>query len=136
MGIEYKNLNGITLVLPARPSFVCTLVGLNLPEISSEEIDDTDLSSTIKRSFAGKVIDAGELGLTIRYVPSLIIPLAQPDELFRILFPLAPGQTVNGKYEFFAHFTKQSLPKAGNSDRSTMDLSAQVNTLPSWTEGS
>lgn len=136
MPAEYKNLNGITLALPARPGLILTLVSLDLPEISTTEIDDTDLTSTVKKTFAGNVKDPGELAATVRFVPGTAIPVGATDELIRITMPLLTGQTTAGKYEFTGHITKMGRPKAANDGRTEVSISVKCNTDLTWTEGS
>lgn len=133
--LEYKNLNGIGLAFPARPSLIMSLIGLALPDLSTTEIDDTDLSSTIKKSFAGAVKDAGEVSITVRFQPGLVIPVGAVDELVRITFPLLTGQATAGKYEFQGHITKMGRPKAGNDTRSEVTLTIKANTDLVWTDG-
>lgn len=135
MPTEYKNLNGITLALPSRPSFVVTLIGLDLPEETTTEIDDTDLTSTVKKSFAGPVLDVGEIGATIRFNPDVAVPIGQIDELVRVTMPLITGQVTAGKYEFQGHISKMSRPKASNDGRSEVAVTIKVNTKPTWTAG-
>jgi hypothetical protein len=132
---EYKNLNGILLTLPSRPSFVSTLIGLGLPDQATTEIDNTDLSSSVKVSFAGPVLDCGELSVTIRFTPDIAVPIGQVDELIRVTMPLLTGQSTAGKYEFQGHISKMTAPKAANDGRSEVGLTMQVNTKPVWTAG-
>jgi hypothetical protein len=136
MPSEYKNLNGITMSLPARVGLVLTLISLDLPELSTTEIDDTDLSSTIKKSFAGNVKDAGELAATVRFVPGTAIPVGAADETVRVTMPLLTGQTTAGKYEFVGHITKMGRPKAANDGRSEVAITIKCNSDLTWTEGS
>jgi hypothetical protein len=136
MPAEYKNLQGTTLTLPARPGLVLTLTNLKLPDLTSTEIPDTDLSSTVMRSVSATIFDAGEVTGTIRYVPGTAIPVGQVDELVRITLPLLTGQSVAGKWEFTGHLTKATAPEASNDGRSTRDITIKVNTLPVFTEGS
>lgn len=135
MPLEYKNLNGITLSLPSRPSFVSTLIGLDLPEETTTEIDNTDLSSSVKVTFAGPVLDVGEVGATIRYTPDVVVPIGQTDELVRITMPLLAGQVTAGKYEFQGHISKHSRPKAANDGRSEVGVTIKVNSKPVFTAG-
>jgi hypothetical protein len=132
---EYKNLNGITFSMPGRPSFVTTLIGLGLPDQATTEIDNTDLSSQVKSSFAGPVLDCGELSITIRYTPDIAIPIGQVDELIRVTHPLLAGQVTAGKQEFQGHISKMTAPKAANDGRSEVGVVIQVNTKPVWTAG-
>lgn len=133
---EYKNLNGITLTFPNRAGLVLTLIGLEMPSLSTTEIDDTDLSSVLKKTFAGKVLEGGEVMATVRYLPGLPIPVGALDELVRITMPLLTGQTTAGKYEFLGHISKMDRPKAANDGRSEVGLTIQVNSDFAWTEGS
>jgi hypothetical protein len=132
---EYKNLNGIGLTLPSTPSFVVTLIGLDLPEEATTEIDDTDLSSTVQKSFAGPVINAGEVGAVVRYHPDVAIPLGSVDETVRITLPLLSGQVTAAKYEFQGHISKMTRPKAANDGRSEVGITIKVNTRPVFTAG-
>jgi hypothetical protein len=133
MPTEYKNLNGILLSMPSRPSFVVTLIGLDLNEETTTEIDNTDLTSTIKKSFAGPVLDVGEVSATIRYTPDIAVPVGQIDELVRITLPLLTGQTVAAKYEFQGHISKMSRPKAANDGRSEVGITIKVNSATTFT---
>lgn len=132
---EYKNLNGITLTLPSRPSFVVTLIGLDLPEESTTEIDDTDLTSTVKKTFAGPVLDVGEVAAVVRFTPDVAIPIGQVDELVRITLPLLTGEATAGKYEFQGHISKMGRPKASNEGRSEVAVTIKVNSKPTFTAG-
>lgn len=133
---EYKNLNGITVTAPARPSLVLTLIGLDLNEESTTEIDDTDLASVVKTSFAGPVLDAGEIGMVVRFKPDIEIPLGKVDETWRIELPLLAGQSTKGKFEFTGHITKRGKPKASNDGRSEVAVAVKCNSLLVWTAGS
>ena len=133
---EYKNLNGTTLTMPARVGLILTIIGLDLPELSTTEIDDTELGSTIKKSFAGKVLDAGEVSATVRFVPGTAIPVGADDETVRITLPMLSSQTTAGKYEFTGHITKMGRPKASNDGRSEVSITIKCNSDPVWTEGS
>ena len=135
MPLEYKNLNGITLSFPSRPSLIMTLIGLDLPEETTTEIDNTDLSSTVKTSFAGPVLDVGELAVVVRYTPDVAIPIGQVDELVRVTMPLLTGQSTAGKYEFQGHISKHGRPKAANDGRSEVSITVKVNTKPTFTVG-
>jgi len=133
---EYKNLNGITLSLPARVGLILTVIALDLPELSTTEIDDTDLTSTIKKTFAGKVLDAGEMSATVRFVPGTTIPVGADDETVRVTMPMLSSQTTAGKYEFTGHITKMGRPKASNDGRSEVSITIKCNSDPVFTEGS
>jgi len=57
------------------------------------------------------------------------------DEVIRITLPLLTGQTTAGKLEFSGHISKLGRPKASNEGRSTADITIQVNSDLTWTEG-
>jgi hypothetical protein len=135
MAQEFKNLNGTVLSFPARPSLLLILITADLPSLSTQEIDDTDLTSTVKKTFAGKVIDAGEFSCVVRFKLGETIPVGAADETIRVTLPLLTGQTTAGKYEFTGHITKMGLPKASNEGRATVDITIKVNSIPVATEG-
>lgn len=132
---EYKTLAGITLTAPGRPSLVMSLISLKLPEFASQEIKDTDLSSTAEKSFAGAVKDYGEVSGVARYKPAMAIPLGQDDEVFRITYPLVGSQTVAGTLDFIGHFTKAGSPEATTDGRAEAPFTIKVNSKPIFTEG-
>lgn len=135
MPSEYKNLHGLTLTFPARPSLTLTLITADLPETTTKEIPDTDLSSTVDKSIASALLEAGELSATVRYVPGAAIPVGAADETVRLTMPLLTGQSTAGKYEFTGHITKMGLPKATNDGRAEVSIVVKCNSLPVWTEG-
>jgi hypothetical protein len=132
---EYKNLHGTTLSFPARATLLLTLISADLPEISTKEIPDTDLGSTVDKSIASALQEAGEFSAVVRYVPGLTIPVGAADETVRITFPMLTGQTVAGKYEFTGHITKMGLPKATADGRAEVTITIKCNSIPTWTEG-
>jgi hypothetical protein len=133
---EYKVLNGATLSMPARPSFNPTLIDFTLPSREYAEVPDTDLGSSVDRAVAGKVLKAGDITATIRYVPGTAIPVGQAEETIRITMPLLTGQTTAGKYEFTGWIKKHDLPEGKSDQRAVVSLTIRANTDPVWTEGS
>jgi hypothetical protein len=135
MPSEIKSLNGATLSMPARPSFTPSVIDFTLPSREYAEVPDTDLSSTVDRAIAGKVIKVSDMTVTIRYVPGTAIPVGQAEETIRITAPLLSGQTTAGKYEFTGWIKKHDLPEGKSDQRTVVTLTIRANTDPVWTEG-
>lgn len=139
MPTERKYLAGATVTLPARPSISLSVIDFTQPDRTSDEIDDTDLSSTVKKSFSGNVVDEGEVSLTVRYFPGTTDPatlIPHADETVRITYPLLSGESTAAKWEFTGHLTKVTGVKAGMSDRATAVITIKVNSKPVFTAGS
>jgi hypothetical protein len=139
MPTERKYLAGSTVTLPSRATLSLTVIEFTQPDRASDEIDDTDLSSTVKKSFSGNVVDEGELALTVRYFPGTTDPgslIPHADETVRITYPLQAGETTAAKWEFTGHFTKVTGIKVGTSDRATASITVKVNSKPVFTAGS
>ena len=132
---EYKSLNGATLSMPARPSFVPTVIDFTLPSVEYAEVPDTDLSSTADRAVPGKVAKISDMTVTIRYVPGTAIPLGSAEETIRITAPLLAGQATAGKYEWTGWIKKHDLPEGKSDQRTVATLTVRCNTVPVWTEG-
>jgi hypothetical protein len=135
MATEYKTLAGLTLSAPGRPSFLLTVISVKLPSTASQEIADNDLSSTVAKSFAGAVVDYGEVSGTARFKPGLTIPVAQPDEPWLLSFPLVGVQSTAGRFDFIGHFTKADMPEATTDNRAEVAFTIKVNSRPVFTEG-
>jgi hypothetical protein len=132
---EYKNLHGTTMTFGTQTTLALSLITLDLPELATTEIDDTDLASTVKKTFAGAVKDAGEVSVTARYLPGLAIAVGAADEAITITFPLLTGQTTAGKFVFNGHITKRGGTKASADGRAETSLTIKCNSVPVWTEG-
>jgi hypothetical protein len=133
--LEYKELNGLTLTFPARTGLVFTLINEDMPTAATSEIDDTDLSSNVKKTIPSAVVDQGEVSYVCRYVPGIMIPIGQPDETIVLNMPLLPGQTVAGTWTFQGHITKAGGAKAANGTIARTSVTLKVNSAPVWAEG-
>jgi hypothetical protein len=139
MPTEYKYLHGSTVTMPGRPSLSLTVIDFQLPDRTAKEIPDTDLASTVEKTFSGNVVNEGELQITARFIPGTTDPIElipHTDETIRVTLPLATGQTTAGKIEFTGHVMKATGPKASGEDRCLRSVTIKVNTKPVFTAGS
>ena len=134
---EYKNLHGATITFGTHTSCVMDVIGFDEPDRSSQEIEDTDLASSVKKSFASKVIDEGELSLVCRYKPGATLDPATfvggDDETITITYPLRTGEVTAANRTFTGHVTKAGGVKAANEGRCERTVTIKVNSAVFFT---
>ncbi len=121
--IEYKNLHGVTLELPAR-GLVLDCYSMKLPGLEAVEIDDTDLSSTFRKTFAARIRGLKELRTVLRYRPGRYIPVGDDDEMFWVNLP-ATDKEPAARYVSRGHMSGIELPTA-NHERAELAATIKV----------
>lgn len=134
---EYKNLHGATITFGTHTTCIMEVIGFDEPERSSQEIEDVDLSSTVKKSFASKVLDEGELSLVCRYKPGATLDpinlVGGDDETITVTYPLRATEATAAYRSFTGHVTKAGGVKAANEGRCERTVTIKVNSAVSFT---
>lgn len=133
---EYKNLHGATIAFGTSTTVAMTIISFTEADRAADEIDDQDLASSVKKSFASAVIDEGTLSLVCRYLPGTTDPVTLVgglDEQITITYPLRTGEATAAKKVFTGHVTKASGIKGGNTDRCERSVDIKVNSTIAFT---
>ncbi len=139
---EQKILEGASISFGTNTQITpLIIINYDEPGRTTQEVEDVDLGSTVKKSFPSAVVDEGELSFVCRYYPGISDPATilggnpfGADELITITYPLRAGQTTPRKKTFQGHITKADGIKGAVGTRCERAITIKVNSKPADVE--
>lgn len=111
------------------------VIEMELAQSTSEEVEDTTLADSVKKSVATGVSTVGDLKVTVRYEPDTEPALAvagAADETITITYPIYGSDSTANTHTFTGHIKDKTRPKLGiGGERPTQVITIQSNS--EWT---
>jgi len=127
MAKRYKFSKGTTIT-NTDDAYSIDLISVKLPDVASEEIEDTVITDSVMKTIASGFKNAGEVVLEVPWEPDNQVTVGDDDQTWTITLPLYSGDSTPNTITGTGHVTAKTQPALGtDANRLTQQITVKCN---------